>query len=363
MSWIVDLYRQEASLKAYWPLTDTSCYHRFGRYVTERSSTSDAENANLVLVVDQINSTVAPDAAGDGPFPGERALKADGNNGEYLYIASQSELNTLCSGASAVTICCWIKVSAYPGGTNWGTVLVQHVDGASSGLGLSLYGTDTIRAAGRSQSADAGQSHAGITGPAIDTWGFIAGQLDFAGDQIGIKLNTAAMDFDAVTFGATTYTPGTPNQYSGVFGHEDGANTIVSEINASVCHLAVFNSALSDTTLNTFANATRGYRPGTYTAGGGSLNLILTDEFGNPIPNLTGLRWFYYPDSPANIITNTLTPSAWGSGATTDANGLFSVSSIDGPNVAAGNGYIVITDSDGNPYNQENSTSKAVTLI
>ena len=76
-----------------------------------------------------------------------------------------------------------------------------------------------------------------------------------------------------------------------------------------------------------------------------SISLTLTDANNNPIPNLSGLRWSWW-DEP--VVNAQSAPSVTGTGATTDANGVFSVTTLAGSTLSTGQtGWIEITDSDG----------------
>ncbi len=73
--------------------------------------------------------------------------------------------------------------------------------------------------------------------------------------------------------------------------------------------------------------------------------LTLTDASNLPIPNLTGLRWAWW-DQP--IVNSQASPSVTGTGASTDASGVFSVTVLTGSMLSPGGiGWIEVTNSDG----------------
>lgn len=87
---------------------------------------------------------------------------------------------------------------------------------------------------------------------------------------------------------------------------------------------------------------TRGYAAAAFVA---SITVILTDVNNAVIPNLTGLKWAWW-DSP--VVSSQVTPTATGTGATTNGSGLFSIGTLTGTALTSGQtGWIEITNSDG----------------
>lgn len=121
-----------------------------------------------------------------------------------------------------------------------------------------------------------------------------------------------------------------------------------------MAYVALWNGFVQDELLTSIYNA--------FISGTASLSLTLRNTNGQPKASLTGLYWWYYPDAPSAMADGGQTAAAWGSGASTNAQGVFSVTQITGPGVVPGNGYMIITDSDGTPGNTNVVAATPVTL-
>lgn len=77
-----------------------------------------------------------------------------------------------------------------------------------------------------------------------------------------------------------------------------------------------------------------------------SISVTLTDANNAPLANLTGLRWAWW-DQP--VVNSQASPSVTGTAATTDASGVFSVTTLAGSTLTAAGqiGWLEVTDSDG----------------
>lgn len=86
----------------------------------------------------------------------------------------------------------------------------------------------------------------------------------------------------------------------------------------------------------------RGYGSAAFVA---SISVTLTDVLNVAIPGLTGLIWAWW-DSP--VVSSQVAPAAQGTGATTDAAGAFSITTLPGSALTVGQtGWLEVTDSDG----------------
>ena len=86
----------------------------------------------------------------------------------------------------------------------------------------------------------------------------------------------------------------------------------------------------------------RGYSSAAYVP---TINVILTDAANAVLANLTGLRWAWW-DAPT--VNTQVAPVIKGSGATTDASGVLSVTTLTGSALTVGQiGWIEVSDSDG----------------
>jgi hypothetical protein len=75
-----------------------------------------------------------------------------------------------------------------------------------------------------------------------------------------------------------------------------------------------------------------------------TISVTLTDVNNDAIPNLSGLIWAWWDDP---IVNTQVAPVVTGTGATTDASGVFEVTLTGTALTAGGVGWVEITDSDG----------------
>jgi len=86
----------------------------------------------------------------------------------------------------------------------------------------------------------------------------------------------------------------------------------------------------------------RGYSQAAFVA---SISVTLTDANNNAIANLTGLKWAWWDQATLNM---QVAPTAQGTGASTDASGVFSVTTLAGSALGPGQvGWLEVSDSDG----------------
>lgn len=81
-----------------------------------------------------------------------------------------------------------------------------------------------------------------------------------------------------------------------------------------------------------------------YAAMSPSVKLKMVDGAGNPLPNLSGLKWAFFDQVSPDMLS---APVAKGASATTDASGNLVVSVAGTSLVSGGVGWLVVTDSDG----------------
>lgn len=88
---------------------------------------------------------------------------------------------------------------------------------------------------------------------------------------------------------------------------------------------------------------TLGYGSGAFVA---SIAVTLTDANNDPIPSLSGLDWAWFDQlRPKDLAA----PTDQGMGATTDASGVFSVTSLPNSTLTAGQqGRLIVADAAGN---------------
>jgi hypothetical protein len=133
------------------------------------------------------------------------------NASNYLTYPVGS-LNGVMSGASKIAVSAWINVDTFDLIT-FGNVVVQaNISGGNAGMKLSIDGAtgqSKVRLQARSGATDAAQTRTGTVDVGASTWAQVGGTVDIGSDTIATVSNGSVEGSTAVTFGQTTYTPGT----------------------------------------------------------------------------------------------------------------------------------------------------------
>jgi hypothetical protein len=151
---------------------------------------------------------------------------------------SASALNTLMSGKAAISVHVWIKLASFTTAANDNRIINTFVAGSSSGHILNIDPSGFIRVAGRSQSADGLQARAGTSAVTTGSWRSVGGVWNYTADTITPYYQGAAENSGAVTFGASTYTPGASPNIACV--SSDGTNSTATEVAADLGELAIW---------------------------------------------------------------------------------------------------------------------------
>ena len=341
-------YRSKGSnLKVYWPLCPNPNPPSSNHFPALVSSA----HADMTHVGINYGITAHPTFLERGPYID--------TSGRYISCTSSTLMSAIGTPA-VVSVCAWYYFNSSDSGN------IRYVfDGvgniSSNVLGLYANASNNLIFEARPSTGEAMET---ATAGAVshDGWHFFAGVADFPNDVIKTSIDGAALADTVVTFTGTAFAPGSPTTKSGLVCSERNSGY---NMTGSALHIAIFDVALTDTDVTNFYGAAYGRDKvivvNDVTEGTNTLSLTLRDTAGNLKSNLTGLYWTFYMGTPAEIAAG-LPASASGSGASTNASGVFSVTSITGPGVAAGNGYIVITDSDGNPSNNSLVAALPVTL-
>lgn len=121
-----------------------------------------------------------------------------------------SSIASLINGASQVSIHQWLYANSFTGADNDNRTITVAIDGLNGGVILCTTSTPFWRVGGRSQAADGFQVASSTTTPVTGVWVSLGGVLDFANDKIYVYVNGVLEKTQSVTFGASTYTLGTP---------------------------------------------------------------------------------------------------------------------------------------------------------
>lgn len=178
-----------------------------------------------------------------------------------LYITGGA-VGALLNGASAISAHLWAYALSYDtANANNNRLLDLKINGSSSGLLLGVDGTDSnkSRVGGRSQSADSFQARNSTNAVSLNTWTSIGGVLDIAGDVLTPYLSGVAENSGAATFGAATFTHGTPEADSdGIGGHNGTGIATDQQWDGYIGEVAVW---AGDIGAAGFASLAKGFSP------------------------------------------------------------------------------------------------------
>lgn len=90
-----------------------------------------------------------------------------------------------------------------------------------------------------------------------------------------------------------------------------------------------------------------------------SASIKLVDDKFLPLANLTGLSWAWFDEVTPNLFS---TPTNKATGGVTDANGVFTVSMPNSALAVGQVGWLIVTNSDGNPATQHMAFSGPVAV-
>ena len=142
------------------------------------------------------------------------------NTANYVSLGA-NRLNPLLAGAARISVHAWINVDSYSAGMSDNRVLgVQFDNSNGSALLLLIDGSGAnkvVRLYARSQ-LETLQTRAGLVNVSTGAWHGVGGVIDFPGDTIRPYLDGAADNPGGVSFGAASYTPGTPTTATDVVG-------------------------------------------------------------------------------------------------------------------------------------------------
>ena len=131
------------------------------------------------------------------------AMYFDGTN-DYVNLGAGDPLSF--NGAAKIGVTVKIVVPSNPTGTE--DIFYNYVSGGSVGFALDLQVNGTIRCSGRSVGGDGFQSLTSTQTVTLGAINTIQVYLDYANDEIGIKINSNAWETSTATFANATYTNG-----------------------------------------------------------------------------------------------------------------------------------------------------------
>lgn len=154
-----------------------------------------------------------------------------------------NKINPLISGAAAVSVHAWLYPDSFSTSADNNRLFEFYINNGGSGILLGVHnGTSAlVRVAGRSQAADSYQARNGTSTVSTGAWQSIGGVLNYAGDTITPYYNGAAENGGSATFGASSYTPGTPTTSNDTIGGDYQVLT-ANQTDGRLAEIAVWTS-------------------------------------------------------------------------------------------------------------------------
>lgn len=167
-----------------------------------------------------------------------------------------NKIGALLSGATKYAVAVWVKPASFSPSSNVdNTAIVAGIDSTVSGFSIgvdSTSGTARVVAHSRSRPADSRQVRAGTTRTvAAGSWQLLGADFDVAGATVTPRHNGVADGAGSVTYGATTYTQGTPSGVDRVGADlsASGPGSTAAQFDGEIAHLAIWKFTGSDTGL------------------------------------------------------------------------------------------------------------------
>ena len=171
---------------------------------------------------------------------------------------------TLLNGAAKISAHLWARADTFTNSLDVGNRLFTVIINGTVSTGVSMNvdtltgANDTLSVLARSQTADGLQAKKGTSNLSTGVWYALGCMIDIGGDTITPYVNGVAEGGGAVTFGAATYTHGTPTQPD-ILGHLSEASVSTGDQWDGL--LAEFALWTDDIGLNAFKALARGVDP------------------------------------------------------------------------------------------------------
>lgn len=168
------------------------------------------------------------------------------NQSNYLSLGIGT-LGGLLSGAEAVSVSAWIRYATLDTASNSNRVISGYTTATSLGLRVMVNSDGTLHVGARAQPADAYVAMISTATIAALVWAHVGGVLNFAAGTITPYVGGAASGGGAVTFGATSYTPGLPTGPDSIGStiEAGGPTETRFQWDGQIGHVAIWRGALS----------------------------------------------------------------------------------------------------------------------
>lgn len=180
-------------------------------------------------------------------FAGKTCRDANGT-GDYITFATTNPLTSLFNGATVISMYAWVSLDDV---TNMGRLIFLSINAGSTGFSINVE-SGLLNVLCRSVLTDSVQTY-GVTAPSLTTKHLVYGEVDFVNKVVRISIDGNPKSTSGVlTFGANSYTVGTPTSPDELFGYN--LNTQLFN-GRSAYYTLLKNKSLSDLELNSLNNS------------------------------------------------------------------------------------------------------------
>ena len=169
------------------------------------------------------------------------------NTANYISMGTGT-IGTILNGAAAVSFHANVNFTSFDAGDSatGDQFLYIPINGTSTGIVGCIDGSgggsnQKFKVGGRSQAADSFQARSGTTNLTTGVWYPLGGVIDYSADTITGYLSGAAENGGAATFGATSYTHGTPSTTDKL----SNAASTAQMLDGVLCEVGIWNVALT----------------------------------------------------------------------------------------------------------------------
>lgn len=159
----------------------------------------------------------------------------------YMRLGT-NQVGPLLNGAGAISLAAWVYPDTFTASANNNRVIQINVAEASTGLMLAIHnGTSAVvRVGARSQSGDSFQTGNGTSAVGTSGYTHIGGVINIAGDTVQPYYNGAAEGGGAVTFGAATWTNGTPTTSFDAIGSDGTVGSTSPQVDGRIAEVGIW---------------------------------------------------------------------------------------------------------------------------
>jgi hypothetical protein len=165
-------------------------------------------------------------------------------------------IGSLLHGLAGYSVGIWAYADTLSAGASTNRLVSVHINGTPVGLIMRVTSASMVlQVLTRSQSGDSAQQNNGTTTITTGAWYHFGAAVNIAGDVVTPYVNGTAEGGGSVTFGATTYTHGTPTVGDTIGGAADSAVTSL-QWDGGLAELAFFPRVLSAAEFASLARGT-----------------------------------------------------------------------------------------------------------